>query len=91
VPLRGIQLEDEPIPAGGRPLLQPAIRDGVVVPGALPPLAEIKERAAAALAALPEEYKALEHPPTYPVVRSERLQAMREEAIEAFSDGDARR
>ncbi|MER3438791.1 MAG: hypothetical protein C4346_15035, partial [Chloroflexota bacterium] len=53
-----IQLDHEPMPAHGRPLLQPAIRDGEIVPGVLVPLLDIKQRAAAALAELPEQYKA---------------------------------
>jgi nicotinate phosphoribosyltransferase len=78
--------EGEPAPSDSRPLLQPAISGGMVIPGALPPLDEIRERAVANLAALPEQYKALEHPAEYPVCFSEHLRAMRQRAIELHKD-----
>ncbi|HEU0113806.1 MAG TPA: nicotinate phosphoribosyltransferase, partial [Thermomicrobiales bacterium] len=74
-----IQLADEPAPPDGVPLLRPAMRDGESVVAPLP-LAEIRERALASLAALPERYRSLIHPAPYPVRRSERLLALRERA-----------
>jgi nicotinate phosphoribosyltransferase len=74
-----IQLVEEPPPADGAPLLEPAMRDGEVVIAA-PPLREFRARALAALAALPERYRALVQPAPFPVVRSDRLLAMRERA-----------
>jgi nicotinate phosphoribosyltransferase len=78
-----IQLEDEPIPPGGRPLLEPVVRAGSVVAGSLPPLAAIRERAAAALAELPDRFKGLEAADTYPVEWSDRLYLMRDAATTA--------
>jgi nicotinate phosphoribosyltransferase len=80
-----IHLEDEtPLP-DGRSLLQPVARGGAILPGALPSLGEIREFAATALAALPDEYKQIEHPAEYPVRTSTRLNAMRRRAIDAHS------
>jgi nicotinate phosphoribosyltransferase len=86
-----IQLDDEPVPAHGRPLLQPAIRDGEIVPGVLAPLLDIKQRAAAALAELPEQYKALTNAPEYPVERSAALVQLRERAMAAYAAAGAQR
>jgi hypothetical protein len=78
--------EHEPSSPDSRPLLQPAISGGIVLPGALPPLDEIRERAMANLAALPDQYKVLEHPPEYPVTFSDHLRALRQRAIELHED-----
>jgi nicotinate phosphoribosyltransferase len=78
--------EHEPSPPDNRPLLHPAISGGMVLPGALPPLDEIRERAMANLAALPDQYKVLEHPPEYPVTFSDHLRALRQRAIELHDD-----
>ena len=51
-----IHLEDEAPLADGRSLLQPVLRDGELISGVLPSLGEIRERAAASLRALPDEY-----------------------------------
>ncbi|MDP9363776.1 MAG: hypothetical protein M3Q10_06055, partial [Chloroflexota bacterium] len=72
-----IQLQDEPSPAGGVPLLRPVVQDGEAVEGALPPLAEIRRRATDELAALPERYRRLDAPEAYPVEWSEGLRELR--------------
>jgi nicotinate phosphoribosyltransferase len=76
-----IHLEDEaPLP-DGRSLLQPVLRDGELVPGTLPTLGEIRERAARALGTLPEQYRAIAIPAEYPVRNSRRLTEMRSRAM----------
>jgi len=62
----------------GQPLLQPVIRDGALV-APLPPLGEIRDRAAAQIAALPERVRALRDPDTQPPRHSPRLAALEEE------------
>ena len=79
-----IQLEDEPKPDRGTRLLKPVIRNGQVLPGALPPLTEIWELAQRNLQQLPEQYHSLIAQQPYPVVRSERLIALRREAMERY-------
>jgi nicotinate phosphoribosyltransferase len=76
-----IHEERETPPPGSRPLLQPIIRDGVLLPGALPSLAEIRTRAADSLAALPDAIKAIEQPAHYPVSFSKGLTTMRARAM----------
>jgi nicotinate phosphoribosyltransferase len=62
----------------GAPLLEPVIRDGALV--APPPsLGEIRDRAAAQIAALPERVRALRDPDTLPPQHSPRLAALEEE------------
>lgn len=78
-----IQLEDEPIPANTRTLLTAALRDGN--PVTHPSLVEIRERAAESLAALPAQYRALDHPPAYPVERSPQLISLRDRTIAAHA------
>jgi nicotinate phosphoribosyltransferase len=62
----------------GAPLLEPVIRDGALV---APPasLGEIRDRAAAQIAALPERVRALRDPDTRPPRHSTRLAALEEE------------
>jgi nicotinate phosphoribosyltransferase len=62
----------------GAPLLEPVIRDGLLV---APPasLGEIRDRAAAQIAALPERVRALRDPDTMPPQHSPRLAALEEE------------
>ncbi|MCC6790395.1 MAG: nicotinate phosphoribosyltransferase [Thermomicrobiales bacterium] len=74
-----IQLDDEPYPANARPLLQPAFQGGARL--LQPTLAEIRDRAASNLAALPARYREIEHAPSYPVTRSPRLTSLRDETI----------
>jgi nicotinate phosphoribosyltransferase len=82
-----IHLEDEaPLPEG-RSLLEPVLRGGELVPGVLPSLNEIRDRAARNLAALPPEYRAIEHPAGYPVRNSDRLRDMRKRAMEQHGNG----
>ena len=82
-----IHLEDEaPLP-DGRSLLEPVLRRGELIPGVLPSLNEIRDRAARNLAALPAEYRAIEHPAEYPVRNSDRLRAIRKRAMEQHGDG----
>jgi nicotinate phosphoribosyltransferase len=73
-----IGLEDETPPVGGRALLQPIVRDGLLLaePDAVK---TIKERAQASLAALPVDLKALTvaAADAYPVVMTPALQALR--------------
>jgi nicotinate phosphoribosyltransferase len=78
-----IQLDDEPVPDDGRVLLQTVVRNGEVVPGALPPIEEIRERAARSLAALPERFRQLHDAPAYPVSHSEPLRRLRDAAVAA--------
>ena len=72
-----IQLDDEPAPPDGIPLLEPFIRDGQLVDD-LPPLAMTRAAAATNLQALPERYRALRDPAPYPVRRGPGLLALRE-------------
>ncbi len=77
-----IQLASEPAPPDNIPLLQPVIDAGAVAEGALPPLDQIRERAAAALAALPDRYRRLDDPAPYPVEWSAGLRDLRRRASE---------
>ncbi len=79
-----VGLEGEPEPEDGTGLLQPVVRDGEIV-AAAPSLTEIRDRATAALQKLPERHRALADPVPYPVRRSERLLALRDEATRRFS------
>jgi nicotinate phosphoribosyltransferase len=76
-----IHLEDEAPMPDARSLLQPVLRGGEVLPGVLPTLGEIRERAARSLGALPERYRRIESPDAYPVRNSDRLAAMRAQAM----------
>jgi nicotinate phosphoribosyltransferase len=80
-----IQLEDEPISAGSRPLLVPAMIDGQMVE--LPALGGIRDRAAASLAQLPPAYRSLHAAAEYSVGRSARLTALRETTISGHMAG----
>lgn len=72
-----VQLADEPAPANSTRLLRPLMVGGELLPGTLPPLSEIWERAQANLRLLPESYHALKDPPAYPVRFSHALQELR--------------
>jgi nicotinate phosphoribosyltransferase len=72
--------EEVPPPRAER-LLRPVVLNGRVVPGSLPPISEVWEHAREQLALLPERYKALSDAPAYPVRFSDRLQALRAEAM----------
>ena len=74
-----IQLDDEPAPDNGAPLLQPAIRDGAIVAD-LPSVQDIQTRALANVRDLPERYRTLHDPARYPVRRSAGILELRERA-----------
>jgi nicotinate phosphoribosyltransferase len=74
-----IQLDDEPAPDNGTPLLQPAIRHGEIA-GDLPPVSEIQARAIANVQALPQRYRTLHDPSPYPVRRSAGILELRKRA-----------
>src|SRR5215218_1155226 len=74
-----IQLDDEPPPPNGTPLLQPAIHDGAIVAD-LPSVQNIQIRALANMRDLPERYRALQDPAHYPVRRSAGILELRERA-----------
>jgi nicotinate phosphoribosyltransferase len=71
-----IGLVGEDLP--GRPLLEPVLEAGRRV-GEAPPIGEVRERAAAEVAALPERTRALRDPDTLAPRLSPRLQALEEE------------
>jgi len=74
-----IQLDHEPEPANGTPLLQPAIHDGAIVAD-LPSVQDIQFRALANVRELPERYRALHDPARYSVRRSAGILELRERA-----------
>jgi nicotinate phosphoribosyltransferase len=74
-----IQLDDEPAPGNGTPLLHSAMRHGEIAVD-LPPVPEIQRQAIANVQALPERYRALHDPAPYPVRRSSGILALRERA-----------
>lgn len=76
-----IQLADEPAPPNGERLLQPVIQAGRILPGSLPPLYEIAERAKRNLARLPTAYHHLTAPDRYPVRYSDALLSLRDEML----------
>ena len=81
-----IQLDDEPVPDGGVPLLHPVMVDGEqTVPE--PDILALREIAAGELASLPSQYHQLSGAPPYPVRKSERLLAIREHAVLRESRG----
>jgi nicotinate phosphoribosyltransferase len=76
-----IQLEDEPLPEGGAPLLQPVMAGGEqTVP--VPDVMALREIAASDLASLPQRYHQLSDAPRYPVRKSDALLALRERAVQ---------
>jgi len=62
----------------GEPLLVPVMREGRLVEP-LPSLEDLRRRFREELERLPEPYRALEDPPTYPVALAPRLRALYEE------------
>ena len=76
-----IQLDDEPAPANGRALLEPAIQGGEICAD-LPPVMVIQSRALANVRSLPPRYRALTDPPPYPVRRADSIVELRERASE---------
>jgi len=85
-----IQLDDEPAPRDGTPLLHPAIGHGEIVVD-LPPVPEIQARAMANVDALPQRYRTLHDPPPYPVRRSRQLRQLRERISQSVRRQDASR
>jgi nicotinate phosphoribosyltransferase len=79
-----IQLEEEPMPATGRPLLVPVIDGGEVLDGAVAPLEDARKRAAEQLAAFPDRHQRLDDPDPYPVEMSERLMELRSRAMKGM-------
>ena len=71
-----ITLEDDA--PQGQPLIEPVMRDGRRV-GAAPSLAEIRERTARSLAALPPALRSLDAAPAYPVAISPALARLADE------------
>jgi nicotinate phosphoribosyltransferase len=76
-----IQLDTEPVPASGRALLEPVVRAGEIVPGALPTIEAIRTRAMRTLATLPDPFRHLQGAADYPVAYSEQLHRLREAAM----------
>ncbi|HEX2170936.1 MAG TPA: nicotinate phosphoribosyltransferase [Dehalococcoidia bacterium] len=79
-----IQLATEPKPANSTRLLKPMVSGGEVLPGSVPPLSEIWEFAQTNLRLLPDVYKQLVYPPSYPVRFSPGLEALRREATQDY-------
>lgn len=72
----------------GRALLQPVMREGRVVAGALPTLEQVRARAREEVARLPAALRRLEPAePPYPVLPSRRLQQEQERLAEEWSAG----
>ncbi|MCC6177707.1 MAG: nicotinate phosphoribosyltransferase [Chloroflexi bacterium] len=79
-----VQLANEPRPSDeAARLLKPVVRDGVILPGSLPPLSEIWEFARQNLERLPEQYRRIENPTPYPVRYSPALTALRNRMVHA--------
>src|SRR5215208_6305432 len=85
-----IQLDDEPAPAGGNPLLHAAARDGEIV-AELPSVQEIQRRARTNVQSLPERYRAFHDPTPYPVQPSPGILALRERAARMGRSGKGAR
>ncbi|MDB5074080.1 MAG: nicotinate phosphoribosyltransferase [Chloroflexi bacterium] len=81
-----IQLESEPPPADGTRLLRPVMRGGMPLPGSEPPISEIWELAQQNISRLPEKYKAIRNPDTYPVHFSPGLQELRQRTSAHYLD-----
>ena len=70
----------------GKPLLQPVMRGGKRLPGASPPLADLRDYARRELSRLPPEVRALAPArPPYPVTLGAALERAREQQVEAWS------
>ena len=67
-----LALEDEPVPADARALLEPVMRGGQLL-RPHPPIAELRARCAAELATLPDGVRRLREPEEYPLTPSEGL------------------
>ena len=69
-----LALAEEPVAAGGRPLLETVMRGGRPV-GASPSLGELRGYCASQLAALPDRLRTLRGAAAYPVLASDALAA----------------
>lgn len=78
-----VQLEQEPAPPNSRPLLQPIVESGVRVAPEFT-VTEIRDRAMAALASLPESLRKLTVTEPYRVDVSDGLATLREETIKRY-------
>lgn len=79
-----VQLESEPVPVGGRPLLEPIVTEGTrVVPEES--VQAIRKRAMASLDTLPDSLRALTCTSPYPVERSAGLLELREATAKRYS------
>jgi nicotinate phosphoribosyltransferase len=81
-----IQLESEAPPANAARLLRPVMRNGMALPGSEPPISEIWELAQQNISRLPEKYKSLSNPDTYPVRFSPELQELRQRTSAHYID-----
>jgi nicotinate phosphoribosyltransferase len=77
-----VMLEDEPIPAGARPLLAPAMRDGTVVRDRRPSFRELQSDVSRSLAELPAGLAALAPSDRYLVDYSDALHRLRDDTRE---------
>jgi nicotinate phosphoribosyltransferase len=82
-----VQLEGEAPPDDARLLLTPVVVDGEIVYRA-PTLTEIRDRAQVSRQALPESLRALTCEASYPVHKSEALQALAAETRQRISDSN---
>lgn len=76
-----IQLHTEPMPQNGRTLLEPVMRGGSLIEGAVEPLDVLRDRAARELNQLPSRYRVFDSPDRYPVEFSEELLALQRSAM----------
>jgi nicotinate phosphoribosyltransferase len=84
-----IQLAGDPRPSDmAERLLKPVIRDGMLLPGATPPLPEVWELARRNLDRLPSQYRNLDHPDTYPVRYSASVLNLARQARETATRSD---
>ncbi|HYH10712.1 MAG TPA: nicotinate phosphoribosyltransferase [Thermomicrobiales bacterium] len=78
-----VQIDREPQPVGGRPLLLPIVENGIRV-SPEETVQTIRQRALASLDSLPQSLRELTPSSQYPVEMSERLLALRQETIERY-------
>ncbi|CAN5766675.1 nicotinate phosphoribosyltransferase [soil metagenome] len=84
-----IQLDDEPVGAGGRPLLQTVIDRGDMASGGSYPLEEARARAREQLSRFPDRFQQLDRPDEYPVLRSDRVIALQHRAIDTIEQSQS--
>jgi len=81
-----LALAEEPVPAGGRGLLEPVLQGGELV-RAHPSLLELRDHCAAELRSLPDGLRELRDGAAYPVTPSDALRARQEAAGGRTADG----